>query len=127
MALPPGHHRILLVDDSMFARMQVLRILKRYGFEIVEVDNVDKAVEKLREQTFDIVISDYLMPGKFGESILDEMHDLKISVPVIFLTADLQQTTESILMGKGARAVLHKPVNGTDLIDTMQAVFRADS
>lgn len=122
MALPPGHHKVLLVDDSMFARQQVYRILRRYGFEVVEADSVDGAMAKIQQQSFDFVISDYLMPGKFGESILDEMDELGLKLPVIFLTADLQETTRQILEKKGAHAVLHKPVNAHNLIDILQTL-----
>ncbi len=100
---------ILLIDDSSFARNLAGKILKKAGHEIVEAEDGLKGLKALKTCSPDCIISDMLMPEMDGHKFLMALRATASDIPVIMLTADVQEKTRAICVELGALDVLYKP------------------
>lgn len=116
-----GHLKILVADDNEINQKVIRKILERAGHQPLVVDDGEKALDLLSDQTFSMVVLDMSMPGMSGMEVLKAMRfmDTHASIPVIILTANA--TSEAIAECKqaGANAYLTKPVNARKLLDTV--------
>ncbi len=125
-----GHrpHRILLVEDSSFYRSIEKSYLEVEGFTVVEADNGKEALALLRQQAFDLIITDIEMPEMDGLALcraIREVPDWR-SLPVIIVSS--RNGAEDIAAGKqaGADAYLIK-LDQNELIRTVQRLLNASS
>jgi CheY-like chemotaxis protein len=107
---------ILLIDDSGFARNLTAKILKKAGHEIMEAEDGLKGLKLLTGRTPDCIISDMLMPEMDGQKFLMALRAASLDIPVIMLTADVQDKTHASCMEWGALDVLYKPPREESLL-----------
>lgn len=113
--------KILIVDDSATARMFVKRCLEIAGFKdavFVEVGDGLDALEKMRENQFDIVFSDLTMPNMDGVTLLKNIKtDPRLQSAAVFIISSAgNPAMEKTLLNEGALAVLKKPVSPSVLV-----------
>jgi len=104
--------KILIVDDEEISLTSVRRILKWRGIRDVEVcDNGKDAIKRIKEENFDIVLLDLLMPEVDGMQVLESAKPFKPQTEFIILTAvdDIPTTVKAIR--QGAYDYLVKPVD----------------
>jgi len=96
-----GH--ILVVDDYRTNRLKLCLGLKQQGHTVGEAENGIQALEKLRTETFDLVLLDIMMPEMDGYQVLEQMKEDKIlrDVPVIVISAmdDMESVVKGIELG----------------------------
>ncbi len=107
--------RILVVDDSLFQRNQVKRILQEGGFETFEAKHGQEALEILKEDTPDLICLDLLMPELDGFGVLENLQTSNNTIPVVVLTADIQETQKQKCLELGAKGFLNKPAKPQEL------------
>lgn len=97
------HGRILVVDDHRTARLKLSLGLQQQGHTVEEAENGVKALEKLRTDSFDLILLDIEMPEMDGYQVLEEMKgDTNlIDVPVIIISAndELENIVHGIELG----------------------------
>ena len=84
--------KVLVVDDIAMNRTVLSKILAKLNLDTAEADGTDAAVEMLRKEKFDVVITDLWMPKKSGADLADIINsddELK-KIPVYLLTADTE-------------------------------------
>jgi len=104
---------LLLVDDAEMARDFMTMRLSRRGFSIVAVDNGLAALDVIRDQEFDLILMDMMMPGLSGyETLLRirKSHSM-LELPVIMVTSIDQEETIINSLQAGANDYLVKPLN----------------
>jgi CheY-like chemotaxis protein len=101
--------RVLIVDDSLFQRRNVRRILQDEGHEILEAADGADALKIIESDDPDYVILDLLMPNVNGISVLDSFKGRVSGPNVIVLTSDVQDSTKARCLELGASMVLNKP------------------
>lgn len=103
---------MLIVDDDQ-AQLTILQsILKREGYDVETDDNSTSALEKIKEQMFDVVISDMWMGSRFaGRDLLREIKKIDPSLPVLIITAfaELNDAVD-LVANEGAFYYLEKPI-----------------
>ena len=112
--------KILIVDDSAFARSNLRRTLNGAGYTVIEANSGLQAIDLIKSDPPDIVTLDLLMPGLSG---LDTLKNMKTIIPkakFIIVTADVQTLTKDELLREGAHAFLNKPVSNEILLDTIK-------
>ena len=119
--------KILLVDDSGLARRLVRKILEEFEYEIEEVASGPQALEACALNQYDVVILDMLMAGMYGLEVLQKLKELNPSLPVIIATADIQRTTRDQVKEAGAAAMINKPVNKEELVETLDLVWKGET
>ena len=105
---------ILIVDDSSAMRSVIKRIIQLSGFEMdtcLDASDGEEALELLRRQPVDLVISDINMPRMDGETLLREIGaDPELSaIPVVIVSSDATESRAGRLLELGARGYLVKP------------------
>jgi DNA-binding NtrC family response regulator len=115
--------RILIVDDEENTRLGLSKLLGQEGFVVDMAANGTEALEQLRRQRVDLVITDINMPDMNGIGFLREVSRRYPSTSVIMITA--YGGVESYLeaMNLGALEYLHKPVRLDELRSVMKKVF----
>ena len=83
------HGRILVVDDNRMNRLKLSRGLENQGHRVGLAENGMQALELLKEQIFDLILLDILMPEMDGYQVLEELKiDPKLrEIPVIVISA----------------------------------------
>lgn len=112
--------RILLVeDDSDFGKSFAL-ILKRKGYRVTLATSAPQAIANLKDETYDIIISDVVMPDMSGLEFLHALIAKDIEVPVIMLTGygSVREAVEA--MKAGAYSYFLKPVNQDEICLTIE-------
>lgn len=108
--------RILIVDDSVTARMMIRRCLEFVGFseaDFFEAGNGREALKLLRAEPVDIVLTDINMPEMDGMMLVrrlkssPRLHD----IPVIVISSVATDEEEADLLSRGVSAVIRKPLS----------------
>ncbi|MBW8039012.1 MAG: response regulator [Planctomycetes bacterium] len=114
---------ILVIDDSAFARRMTSKALKAQGNEVLEAESGHHGVELAEKHEPDGIVLDLLMPEMDGLEVLNILKDKGLDIPVIVLSADIQESTQTECMEHGAAAFLKKPVQENELIEVIQGVL----
>jgi two-component system, chemotaxis family, chemotaxis protein CheY len=116
-------NRILIVDDSSFARRLLRRILEDGGFEVDEARSGSEAVLKFSAGKPDAVLLDIVMSEMTGLETLARIKRLDPAAVVIMATADIQEATKQQALGAGAAGVVNKPFNSDQVLSTTRAAL----
>ncbi len=115
--------KILLVDDSKTELHHLSELLGRQGFSVRMAENGEEAMQRLGEETPDLILMDVVMPGQNGFQLTRSItRDARFaSVPVIMCTSKNQETDKVWGMRQGARDYIVKPVNAAELVAKIRA------
>ena len=115
-----GHAKLLFVDDEDELISALVERLELRGIDAAGVTSGDEALERLREENFDVVVIDVKMPGIGGLEVLRTISRRYPDVKVILMTG--HGSTEDSEIGRrlGAVAYLQKPVELEDLLATIE-------
>jgi DNA-binding NtrC family response regulator len=115
--------RILVVDDDDAMREMVVSLLQDQGFEARGLPSADRAVEILRSEEVDAVVSDIRMPGCSGLELVGELHALRPETPVILMTAFGSIDSAVEAMRAGAFDYITKPFKRDELLLAVERAF----
>lgn len=101
--------RILVIDDEKVIREGVERALSKRGYQIAKAEDGDLGLAMLKEQEFDIVLTDLMMPGLDGFAVLDWIQENQPHVQVIVITGFATVTKAVTAMKQGAFDFVGKP------------------
>ncbi len=116
--------RILIVDDSLFMRNHLSKLLAKNGYETILAENGNVAVDTYRRNRPDAVLMDITMPQKDGLQALTEIRELDSKARVIMLTALDQELAATRAIHLGAKDFLVKPVPPSRVISALQRVLK---
>lgn len=120
--------KFLVVDDFSTMRRIVRNLLKELGFANVQEaeDGVD-ALNKLRSETFDFVVSDWNMPNMSGIDMLREIRaDANLKhLPVLMVTAEAKKENIILAAQTGASGYVVKPFTAATLDEKLKKIFAA--
>ncbi|MFP4163799.1 MAG: sigma-54-dependent transcriptional regulator [Chitinispirillaceae bacterium] len=103
--------KILVVDDNELFRESIVETLRRQGYELKSVKSGPEALEVFGEEQFDLIISDFKMPGMNGVELLEKVREMDSEVPYLIITAYGAIETAVDAMKKGAYDFLQKSDN----------------
>ncbi len=117
--------RILAVDDSSSLRMMVVFSLKNAGYEVVEAVDGQDGLDKAKEKTFDLVITDHNMPIMDGLTLIKCLRKLGSyqTVPILMLTTESSVEMKEQGRSAGANGWLVKPFNPDRLVTVVKTVL----
>ena len=115
---------ILVVDDSMDSRNTIKKILKSFGFKVQMVSQGSEALAELKNNHYNLVIMDWLMPAMDGfETSQKIRRDLKLNLPIIMLTGFGNDIDQEKQQAAGINLYLTKPIITTVLFAGIMQVF----
>ncbi|HYQ81821.1 MAG TPA: diguanylate cyclase [Anaeromyxobacteraceae bacterium] len=104
-------HSVLLVDDERFARTVYSDYLRAAGFAVEAADGGESALGLLRRRTFDVMVTDVIMPGTDGLALLGDAKQIDPDMEVVVIT-HLDRVEPAVrAMKSGASDYLVKPVS----------------
>ena len=117
--------RLLIVDDDQGLRFSVRETLNQTGrFDVREAVDGQEAVERIREERFDLVILDVDMPRLRGLEALKAIKEHDPSVIVLIMTAYANIDDAVAAVKEGAYNYIAKPIKGDDLVGLVDRAFR---
>ena len=111
--------RILIVEDSGYQRMKIRNALQAEGHETMEAEDGQIGLELVDAHPFDCMLLDLIMPNTDGLEVLQALREREAKIPVIVLTADIQETTREQCFELGAVGFINKPVKADELRSTV--------
>ncbi len=116
--------KILVVDDDSTFCLMLSSFLTKHGFEVCVAGKVNTALKILELQTFDLILSDYMLPDKDGMILLEEILKSQSGVPVIMMTSygDIRLAVRAIKLG--AFDYITKPVNPDILLELVKNALK---
>jgi CheY-like chemotaxis protein len=110
--------RVLVIDDVLPVRQALCSVLESDGFEVSACDDGPSALAAVADNVFDIVITDYRMPGMNG---VDVTRYLRILFPLTFIIGLSSDDKRAEFLNAGADAFLLKPYRYDVLADLLNS------
>lgn len=120
----PQKAHLLIVDDEANTLASLSRAFRLAGHEATVCDNAAKALDLARSQTFDLILSDVVMPNKDGLSLLEELKSQGISTPVVMMSGQAHIDMAVRATRLGAIDFLEKPISTEKLLLTVENALK---
>lgn len=120
----PRKAHLLLVDDDPNTLASLSRAFRLAGHEATVCDNAGRALELLRTESFDLILSDVVMPGKSGLELLEDLRKAGVKTPVVLISgqANIEMAVRATKLG--ALDFLEKPLSTDKLLVTVENALR---
>ena len=115
---------LLIVDDDANTLASLARAFRLSGHEATVCDNAARALDLIKSQRFDMVLSDVVMPGKDGISLLEDIKSLGLSIPVVMISGQANVDMAVRATRLGAADFLEKPLSTDKLLLTVENTLR---
>jgi DNA-binding response OmpR family regulator len=116
--------RILVVEDEPGIAMALEDDLRLEGYDVEVIGDGLAAVKRAREQTFDVILLDVMVPGKDGFEVCRELRRGSIQTPILMLTARTQESEKVLGLEVGADDYVTKPFGVRELRARIAALLR---
>jgi CheY-like chemotaxis protein len=100
--------RILLIDDNRHGLVARRTVLEQQGHQVTTAASGPEGLERFQEDAFDLVVTDYRMPGMTGQQVIKKLRQEKPKIPVVLLSGyvealglDAEGTGADIVLSKG--------------------------
>src|SRR5215475_2452995 len=115
---------LLIVDDDANTLASLARAFRLAGHDATVCDNAARALELVKTQAFDMMLSDVVMPGKDGLSLLEDLRNLGIGLAVVMISgqASIEMAVRATRLG--AVDFLEKPLSTDKLLLTVENVLK---
>ena len=122
-----GHGKhVMYVDDDKALGFLVERALTRRGFKVSSFTHPALALSALRAQpqAYDLMVTDYNMPDFNGIDLMREVQAVRADLPVALASGYVTREVEQRAFAAGAKALIHKPNDVGELVDTVQRLLQ---
>jgi two-component system, NtrC family, nitrogen regulation response regulator NtrX len=120
----PHKAHLLIVDDEANTLASLSRAFRLGGHEATVCDNAGRALELAKAQSFDLILSDVVMPGKDGLTLLEELKDQGVTTPVVMMSGQAHIEMAVRATRLGALDFLEKPISSDKLLLTVDNVLK---
>ena len=111
---------VSLVDDSESVRESLPDLLRHVGFDVAAFDSAEAFLASDALDRTNCLLLDVGLPGMSGPDLQRVLSDRGSKIPVVFITAQSEQSLRPRLLAQGAVAVLQKPFGDDTLLDAVQ-------
>lgn len=118
--------RILVIDDEVQVRTMLRQMLERSGYEVMDAEDGEGAIQLHREQPADLIITDIIMPGKEGIATISELLRNFPELKIIAISGGGRIGPEEYLdiaRRLGAMRTLTKPIERKELLEAVQELL----
>lgn len=120
----PSKAHLLIVDDEANTLASLSRAFRLAGHEALVCDNAARALELAKTQEFDLILSDVVMPGKDGLTLLEELKQQGVTTPVVMMSGQAHIEMAVRATRLGALDFLEKPISTDKLLLTVENALK---
>jgi len=119
--------RLMAVDDSITVRKVLKSTFSNAGYEVIEAEDGDDAIQKLSSGSIDILVTDLNMPNKNGVELIKEVRQRPGNrfLPIVMLTSDTQSEMKEAGKSAGASGWITKPFKPENLLSIVKMICPA--
>jgi DNA-binding NtrC family response regulator len=120
----PRKAHLLLIDDDPNTLASLARAFRLAGHEATVCDNASRAVELVRGERFDLILSDVVMPGRSGMELLEDLKKAGVQIPIVLISgqANIEMAVKATRLG--ALDFLEKPLSTDKLLLTVENALK---
>jgi len=120
----PRKAHLLLIDDDPNTLASLARAFRLAGHQATVCDDANRAVELVRAERFDLILSDVVMPGKTGMDLLKELKGTGLRTPIVLISgqANIEMAVKATRLG--ALDFLEKPLSTDKLLLTVENALK---
>jgi DNA-binding NtrC family response regulator len=120
----PGKAHLLIIDDDPNTLASLSRAFRLAGHDATVCDNATRALELLTNDSFDLILSDVVMPGKSGLELLEDLKKAGVKTPIVLISgqANIEMAVRATKLG--ALDFLEKPLSTDKLLLTVENALR---
>jgi two-component system nitrogen regulation response regulator NtrX len=120
----PRKAHLLVVDDNPNTLASLSRAFRLAGYEATVCDNAGRAAELIRTETFDLILTDVVMPGKSGLELLEDLKNAGVKTPTVVVSgqASIEMAVRATKLG--ALDFVEKPSSTDKLLVTIENALR---
>lgn len=115
--------KLLVIDDEPAIREGVRRILESESFQVETFASGHAALERIKQEPFDLVVTDLKMPGISGMEVLKAIKEIQPDLPVIFITGYSSVDSAVEVMKLGAVDYIAKPFTPEEMLQTVKTAL----
>ena len=115
--------KLLIVDDEPDIAVLIKRYAQREGYDVKSVDDGSKAIELCREEDFDVIVMDVMMPDTDGFTACRKIHEFK-DIPVLMLSARGTEYDKLFGFEVGVDDYVTKPFSPKELMARIKVILR---
>ena len=119
--------KILIVDDSEYARKTLSDRVKHFGHEVIECDDGDVAIQKSKEEQPDIIFMDVVMPKMDGITAIKHIKNQVVDTKIIVCSSMSNKKVIMEAIFAGAYTYLYKPLHTSQLDKILDPFYVDDS
>src|SRR5215470_13992233 len=108
---------ITVVDDDQSMSRMLSRVLTTAGFEVVSYASAEEYIDSKDAKDADCLVLDMNLPGMSGAELQQVLTRRGVEIPIIFISADANETTQQEVLDAGGAAFLSKPFSIDSLLD----------
>ncbi len=116
--------RILVVDDEKSIRTTLREFIEEDGHEVLTAEDAEEALSLLGEDSFDIVVTDIILPRVTGVALLDRIRSIGPDVQVVMITGEPNVETAAAAVRAGAFDYLSKPISQNEIRAVIASAVR---
>jgi two-component system nitrogen regulation response regulator NtrX len=120
----PAKANLLIVDDEANTLASLSRAFRIAGHEASVCDSAARALELAKSQTFDLIFSDVVMPGKDGLALLEDLRAQGVTAPVVMMSGQAHIEMAVRATRLGALDFLEKPISTDKLLLTVDNALK---
>lgn len=115
-SIKTGGLRVLICEDDALIRMDIAQGLRDVGYDVLETETVQQAIDLLQADHVDLLITDIGLPDRSGEELARDARKLSPTLPIIFATGGVEVPSADEL---GNAEVVSKPFRDTELLEVI--------
>lgn len=116
--------KILIVEDDPAIAKGLVDVLESESFKVTSLSNGEKGFYAAKEENYDLVILDIMLPGKNGMDVCRDLRKEGVTTPIIMLTSKQEEIDKVLGLELGADDYITKPFSIRELIARIKAVLR---
>jgi DNA-binding NtrC family response regulator len=116
--------KILIVDDEANTLASLSRAFRLAGHEAVVCDNAERALELAKSESFDLILSDVVMPRRDGLALLEDLKTAEVASPVVMMSGQAHIDMAVRATRLGALDFLEKPLSTEKLLVTLENALK---
>ncbi|MGV6852331.1 MAG: hybrid sensor histidine kinase/response regulator [bacterium] len=123
-----GNERVLVAEDEAAIAQFIKRVLEQLGYSVITCEDGQSAFEEFEKQpeSFDLIITDAIMPRMHGGELYQAITDIRSDLPVLFISGHISQTLQDAGLDPAEVEILSKPFKRKALIEKVRAMLDAE-